>query len=303
MRKNLLAGITAGALALAFSSAALAGPTLGFTEEFPAIGGTAGFAGGALLSNPGTGGRDGDGDGYLRIAQEPIAGPVACYNAGPDYGGDYLAAGVTRVVFWLSDVDTDENLEIHLVIGNAGNFWLYNQGFAPPEGSWAAFEVDLTDSTNFTQIRSFPGGPYTLALSAADRLHWRHDTTPYSQLADPIVGQFGLDGIFLTNNANAVVDLPAPPVETIRLAAFPNPAAGMTSIAAELARPSDVRLRVVSATGRIVREIYAGHVPAGPVTFPWDGRDASGTRVSAGAYFLKLTTGEQSVVGRIVIAP
>jgi flagellar hook assembly protein FlgD len=77
----------------------------------------------------------------------------------------------------------------------------------------------------------------------------------------------------------------------------------MTSIAADLAAPADVRLRVVSAAGRVVREIYAGRLGAGRVAFPWDGRDESGARVSAGVYFLNLTAGDQSAVERIAVIP
>lgn len=305
---GLLGGGLLAALVLASAGTALAGPTLGFQEEFPAANGTAGFTGGAQLSNPGTGGRGGAGDGYLRVAREPLSGNLGTYNAGIDYAGDYLAAGVTRVVFWLNDVGSDENLEIHLGIGSGGfgnqNFWQYNTGFNPPNGSWAMFEVDLTDSTNFTQTHAFPGGNYTQALRTADRILWRHDVAPYLSNPDPIAGQFGLDGILLTNAQNAIIDLPAPPVATsLRLAAFPNPAAAMTSIAADLAAPADVRLVVVSAAGRVVREIYAGSLGAGRTAFPWDGRDATGARVSAGVYFLNLIAGNESAVERVAIVP
>ncbi len=301
--RPLSVAIGASALVLALAAAAIAGPTLGFRAEFAPPDTTAGFRGGAQLSNPGTGGRGGAGDGYLRIAREPFPGNFGCYNPGPDYAGDYIAAGVTRVVFWLNDVESNENFEIHLSVGNQGNFWMYNQGFAPPEGSWAAFEVDLTDSLNFTQIQDFPGGNYTQALRAADRLHWRHDLAPYAQFPDPILGQVGLDGIFLTNDANAIIELPAPAASTITLAAFPNPTAARTQVAAELAAPAEVRLLVVSATGRIVRELYAGHLGAGRAAFPWDGRDEGGARVAAGVYFLNLNAGKESVVGRVTIAP
>jgi hypothetical protein len=302
---HVLIAMAAVAL-LAPAGNALAGPAFGFHEEFLPADGIAGFTGGAGLTNPGTGGRDGDGDGYLRIAREPLAGNLGAYNPGVEYAGDYIAAGVTKVVFWLNDVEADQALEIHLGIGigGAANFWQYDTGFAPPNGTWAAFEVDLTDSTNFTQTHASPGGNYTQALRAANRLLWRHDVAPYVAFPDGIAGQVGLDGIFLTNAQNAIIDLPAPPVTTaLSLTAFPNPAAPMTSIAADLAAPADVRLRVVSAAGRVVREIYAGRLGAGRVAFPWDGRDESGARVSAGVYFLNLTAGDLSAVERIAVIP
>jgi hypothetical protein len=299
-----LAALALAALALAArAGSALAGPTFGFVEDFAPADTTAGFVGGAQLSNPGTGGVGGAGDGFLRIARPgPLPGNLGCFNAGPDYAGDYIAAGVTNVVFWLNDVETDEPLEIHLGIGTNGNFWQYNTGFSPPENGWARFEVNLADSANFTQTISFPGGSYTLALQTADRLHWRHDLPPFIQQPDPIVGQAGLDRIFLTNAAGSAVGDGAPGAgAVIRLAAWPNPARPATRIAAALHQPAAARLRIVSVSGRVLRELFSGPLAAGTHTFPWDGRDARGAEVAAGVYFIQLDAGERTEVGRIAV--
>ncbi len=303
-RALCLAAVALAAMALAAGTGqALAGPTLGFIEDFAPADTTAGFLGGVLLSNPGTGGVGGTGDGFLRIERPgPFPGHLGCFNSGPHYAGDYIAAGVTRVRFWLNDIETDEPLEIHLGIGNNGNFWQYNTGFAPPEHGWAMFEVDLGDSANFTQTVSFPGGNYTLALRTADRLHWRHDLPPFVQPPDPIIGQVGLDRIHLTNAAGVSVEVGAPAAgAAIRLAAWPNPSRSATRIAAALGEPAAVRLRVVSANGRVMREIFAGALGAGTHTFPWDGRDARGAEVSTGVYFIQLAAGERTEVGRIAV--
>ena len=183
---------------------ASAAPSLGFLEDFAPADTTAGFIGGALLSNPGTGGRGGAGDGFLRIARQGFPGHLGAFNAGTDYAGDYIAAGVRFVVFWLNDVESDEPLEIHLGIGTNSNFWQCNTGFTPPENGWAVFAVDLADSANFTRIITFPGGGYTLALRTADRLHWRHDLPPFMQIPESIIGQVGLDGISYANAAGDV---------------------------------------------------------------------------------------------------
>jgi hypothetical protein len=280
----------------------LAGPTLGFTEDFAPPDTTAGFMSQAQLSNPGTGGVDGAGDGYLRIAREPLAGRLGANNPGPDYAGDYIAAGVTRVLFWLNDVESDEDLEIHLSVGNQGNLWQSNIGHIPPEGSWAMFEVDLGDSASFTQTRNLPGGSYTLALREATRLLWRHDLPPFGQSPNLISGQVGLDKILLTNEANAVVELPAPrPSLFTLLPARPNPAAPNTVIGATLIEPARVRVSVVSVAGRVVRELHSGALGTGTHAFPWDGRDAQGANVSPGVYFINLRAGQETAVGRITV--
>lgn len=277
-----------------------AGPTFGFLEDF-SDSTTAGFIGGAMLSNPGTGGADGAGDGYLAIARPDTApGNLGAFNAGPDYTGNYIAAGVGKVVFQLNDVEADQAFEIHLSIGNGGNFWQYNVGFSPPEQSWAEFEVDLTDSLNFTQ--TIGTANYTLALTSVDRLHLRHDLAPYILSPDPIGGQVGVDDILLTAEPTSVPNASSPAaVRPFLLPARPNPARSHTVIAADFDRPSEVRLRIVSAAGRIVRELYYGGVDSGSHVFPWDGRDDRGAEVGAGVYLIQLESGARSETGRIAI--
>jgi hypothetical protein len=157
----------------------------------------AGFVSGAPLSNPGTGGVGGAGDGYLMIARMPIAGHLGSYNNGPAYAGDYVAAGVTRIAFRLNHLEGAQPLEMHLAIGAGTNFWQSNAGFSPPAGSWAEFAVDLTDSTTFTRIIGIGNG-FSEALRTTSKLLFRHDLPPYtggSGLADEVAGVVGLDRI------------------------------------------------------------------------------------------------------------
>lgn len=179
-------------MAGASPSPAPAGPVLGFVNEF-SDGTTAGFFSGAPLSNPGTGGSGGAGDGYLRIARLPLAGHLGAFNNGAAYAGDYVAAGVTRIAFRLNHIDGDQPLEMHLLIGSSLNLWQSNTGFSPPAGSWAEFAVDLTDSTSFTRI--IGTGGFSAALRNADRLHFRHDRAPYAHTPDDVAGVVGLDRI------------------------------------------------------------------------------------------------------------
>ena len=192
---------------LAFSSAALAvlvaaaspapaGPALGFVEEFSA-GTLAGFNSGAPLSNPGTGGAGGAGDGYLLITRLPVAGHLGAFNTGLAYAGDYVTAGVTRIAFRLDHLAGTQPIEIHLAIGTGTNFWQSNAGFSPPVGSWAEFAVDLTDSTTFTRIIGIGGG-FSAALHTASKLLFRHDLPPFTGgqgLADEVAGSVGIDRI------------------------------------------------------------------------------------------------------------
>ncbi|HMB71467.1 MAG TPA: FlgD immunoglobulin-like domain containing protein, partial [bacterium] len=65
-----------------------------------------------------------------------------------------------------------------------------------------------------------------------------------------------------------------------------------------LDRDVDVRLTVHDAAGRRVRTLVDGPRTAGAGTADWDGRDASGRRVTAGIYFVRLETDGEPPVSR-----
>ena len=53
-------------------------------------------------------------------------------------------------------------------------------------------------------------------------------------------------------------------------------------------RPGRVRLGVYDASGRLVRRLVDGERRAGAETVVWDGLNASGARLGAGVYFVRL---------------
>jgi hypothetical protein len=193
-------GVLASAL---FVASAAAGPTLGFLENWP---GTSlqGWGGGADLANPGAGGMGGAGDGYLLVST-PFPAHLGAMSVGPEYAGDWMAAKVNVVKVWLNDVNAADPLEIHFSIGNAFNFWQYNVGFSPPHNAWKEFAVDLTSSANFTRI--IGQGTYEAALQSVDRIHLRHDLSPYAKTPDFLTGDFGIDRLLLTSDAVPVAPI------------------------------------------------------------------------------------------------
>ena len=275
----LLAGILAG------SPPALAAPVLGFIEKW-AVPGPGSWDSQATNTNPGTGGVDGVGDGYLKITRSP-AGQLASHSIGLEYSGDWIAAGVSLIRLWLNDVDANQDLEIHVVVGNSGNFWECKTGFSPPENAWAQFSVDLTDSNNFAQIINFESG-FAKALRNADRLQVRHDRAPFVQRPDLLAGEFGLDNVEL----GATVGVPMRPPLTglpIELAApYPNPSRGAVACAFETFDDGIVRVAVIDAAGRIVRaETLPGSGP-GRRIWMWNGLDDHGQVAPAGAYRVRV---------------
>jgi membrane-bound inhibitor of C-type lysozyme len=68
----------------------------------------------------------------------------------------------------------------------------------------------------------------------------------------------------------------------------PNPLASGTEIQFEVASASDVSIKVYNAMGQLVKVLRDGKVDPGRYSVAWDGRNASGERVSSGVYFYKM---------------
>ena len=119
---------------------------------------------------------------------------------------------------------------------------------------------------------------------------------------DPIVGGPTLRDL-LTDAGYGTVGLPdqqtAPAEEIGRLLApYPNPFNPQTRLRYELARGGDVELKVYDANGRMVRELFAGHLEAGPGFFTWDGRGDDGERLASGLYLARLGLDGESLGGQ-----
>jgi hypothetical protein len=193
---HVRSAVLALALLPAGVPAASAAPVFGFNESFPGPGVGSWSAQIPEVSNPGTGGVQGAGDGYLYLRQTGGNLGARCRSC-PEYSGDWTAAGITHIGLSLNDVGADEPLEIHVVIGNDDSFWLYNPGFNPPNGQWGRFVVDLTNAANFTRIIDLAPGTFEDALHNVTILQIRHDLAPFVMNPNDIAGDVGIDEITL----------------------------------------------------------------------------------------------------------
>ena len=203
----------ASAAAVVASGAAHA-VTPGFTESFSGAGNIGGWQGGAsagtLYTNPGADGVGGAGDGYLSVRNDRL-GNFGAYNPTTPFVGDWIASGVTGVRFALRDIGAIENFEIHISLGNGGvvgtNFWQYNVAYVPTS-DWQTYTLDLTNlnPAQWTRIRG--SGTLEQALRNVDRLHFRHDRTPFTPSpGSPIIGDMGLDEVTLLPAPGAAATL------------------------------------------------------------------------------------------------
>lgn len=82
---------------------------------------------------------------------------------------------------------------------------------------------------------------------------------------------------------------------------YPNPFNPLTTIRFRLAQSARVQLAVTNLLGERVRLLFEGELFPGVHTRAWDGRDDSGTRVPSGAYLLRLESGGQMLVKKVML--
>ncbi len=165
----------------------------GHVDDFPA--GVGDWNGGASAVWVSTGGVGGGGDGFLSISRNGAQlGVKVDDSSGGQFVGNLTGDGVIGFSFWLNDVGADEDIEIHVGLGESfSNFWLSVDGFDPPNGTWAEFSVDITDASGWVQIMG--SGTFAQAVANSDRLLFRHDVPPLGFFPADITGDFGLDRV------------------------------------------------------------------------------------------------------------
>ena len=92
---------------------------------------------------------------------------------------------------------------------------------------------------------------------------------------------------------------PAP----LSLTVAPNPFRSRTTVEYALAERTMARLAIYDVSGRRVRILDAGDRDAGQRHVQWDGRSDLGERVAAGVYLIRLESGAETRVGRVVLVP
>jgi hypothetical protein len=81
----------------------------------------------------------------------------------------------------------------------------------------------------------------------------------------------------------------------------PNPFNPSTTISFTLPVPGRASLAVYDITGRKVRELLDGPLPAGAHAVAWDGKDDAGQPVSSGVYLSRLSAGNRTATGKMLL--
>ena len=82
--------------------------------------------------------------------------------------------------------------------------------------------------------------------------------------------------------------------------AMPNPTSGACTFGVVLPEAAEVEVAILDVSGRVVRTLSPGTLPAGHRQVAWDGRDRSGAVVPAGLYFASFRTARGSAVSRVM---
>ena len=82
---------------------------------------------------------------------------------------------------------------------------------------------------------------------------------------------------------------------------YPNPFNAETAISFFLPQPARVEINIFAISGRSVRSLHQGVLPAGQHALHWDGRDAEGVAVSSGIYLCRLCCDEGIRMRRMLL--
>jgi len=80
-----------------------------------------------------------------------------------------------------------------------------------------------------------------------------------------------------------------------------NPVVGHSTVRFSLPRAANVRLRVYSTSGALVRTLCNGQMPEGVNTVSWDLRDDAGRAVGNGLYLYELVSGSQTAHAKVSV--
>jgi len=83
--------------------------------------------------------------------------------------------------------------------------------------------------------------------------------------------------------------------------AYPNPFNPEVNIAFSLAAPAKVNVDIFNIRGQKVRSLHNGTLPGGTHSLHWNGKDSSGTAVSSGLYFARISNARHQQVLKLML--
>ncbi len=187
--------------------------------------------------------------------------------------------------------------------------WFYSNGTLD---DWFAVRVSNDNGATWTDVDTLRG-PDTAPSWKERTIRIADYVTPTAQtmvrfvaadLGGSSVVECAVDDLIAWDAAGTVSIPAGPRAAALRFRApRPNPAAGAVALTLEVPVRTDLDIAVFDVTGRRVRTLHRGVVPAGPFAVRWDGTDVRGRRAPAGLYFARAEGAGVSAETRVVRVP
>jgi hypothetical protein len=91
-----------------------------------------------------------------------------------------------------------------------------------------------------------------------------------------------------------------PEPQGLGLTAAPNPFTSTTRIQLTIREAGPVHVQLYDVSGRRIRVLVDGHLPAGQQSIEWDGRDEAGNVLPAGVYLARMDTHDEMLTARVL---
>jgi len=108
----------------------------------------------------------------------------------------------------------------------------------------------------------------------------------------------GMKGVVVVGTGVGASESPDGIGGGLKLATFPSPFRGSTTISYLLTKPGPAAIAVVDAAGRVVRAFGATR---GASSLSWDGRDDVGRALSPGLYLVRLSTAAGALNAKVLL--
>jgi hypothetical protein len=201
---------------------------------------------------------------YIRVIRPQMNNPN---------GGETLLSGTFVEVNWANP-----------------NGWTVNSAsltYSPDGGStWSLVAEDIQGESYVWQVPEDPTDSAKLRVYALDDLG--------------VMGYDSSDETFTVTNMVTGAEDVKPTVYALMQNA-PNPFTQTTRIVFQLPEESRAEIKVYDVSGRLVRVLERGLLPAGTHDVVWDGKDRGGRGVASGIYFYRLDTGHFTATKRMFL--
>lgn len=173
----------------------------------------------------------------------------------------------------------------------------------PPDGLWPVY-FDVTAEPNsyvgLTKDGRVVGSGMVGASGTATFAVMGHGTSGTVQMVVTCQNKYPYFCEIPVSNPADVAEQGG--LRRLSLRAAPNPVRRDTQILLNLDAEQDLTLRIHDLSGRVVRTLVTGSLPAGQHFYGWDGRDARGRMVSGGIYLARLQAENGTRAWKLVLS-